>query len=102
MKIFTCQNCGQLLHFENTICVRCGMSLGFLPRSLTLSALSPGEGAFRAMADGGGWRLCGNARHEACNWMVPAEEPDDFCPSCDLNRTIPDLSTAINLERWRA
>jgi hypothetical protein len=37
----------------------------------------------------------------ACNWMVPAEATDDFCPACDLNRTIPDLSAPGNAERWR-
>ena len=31
MRVFTCQNCGQLLHFENTVCMRCGWPLGFLP-----------------------------------------------------------------------
>ena len=31
MKIFVCESCGQMLHFENTVCVRCGAPLGFLP-----------------------------------------------------------------------
>ena len=28
MKLFECQNCGQLLYFENTGCERCGHVLG--------------------------------------------------------------------------
>ena len=76
MRVFTCQNCGQLLHFENTVCMRCGMALGFLPGPLLLSALTPEEDRYRAMADGGLRRLCANAMDGACNWMVPAEAPD--------------------------
>jgi hypothetical protein len=102
MRIFTCQNCGQLLHFENTVCMRCGMALGFLPEPLLLSALTQKSGHWRAMADGGTWRLCANATEGACNWLVHADDPDDFCLACSLNRTIPDLSAPGNGARWRA
>jgi hypothetical protein len=102
MRVFTCQNCGQLLHFENSVCMRCGMALGFLPEELTLSALNPEGDAWRAMADNGLWRPCGNAEAAGCNWVVPAEDADPFCPACELNRTIPDLAVPGNLERWQA
>jgi hypothetical protein len=102
MKLFTCQNCGQLLHFENTVCMRCGAALGFVPETLTLSALTQDGDAWRAGTGAGLWRLCGNAMQGACNWLVPAGDPDAFCPACDLNRTIPDLSAPENAERWRA
>ncbi len=102
MKIFTCQNCGQLLHFENTVCMRCGMALGFLPDDLALSALTPEGDGFRALAGDGAWRLCANASEGACNWLVPAGDTHEFCPACDLNHTIPDLSVPGNPERWRA
>jgi hypothetical protein len=102
MKIFACQNCGQLLHFENTGCMRCGLGLGFLPASLSLSALTPDGEAFLAMADGARWKLCGNAGAAICNWLVPADSPDAFCPACALNRTIPDLAAPGNLQRWQA
>ena len=29
MKLFTCQNCGQPLYFENTTCASCGLRLGY-------------------------------------------------------------------------
>ncbi len=105
MKIFTCQNCGQLLHFENTVCIQCGRPLGFLPASLELSALDVGEvagdGTVTAMADGSAWRACANADQALCNWMVPADSAEAFCPACALNRTIPDLGIVGNLERWQ-
>ncbi|MET0745399.1 MAG: zinc-ribbon domain-containing protein, partial [Microvirga sp.] len=39
MKLFKCQNCGQLLYFENRRCERCGFALGYLPAESNLSAL---------------------------------------------------------------
>jgi len=102
MKIFTCQNCGQLLHFENTVCMRCGRPLGFLPSRLALSALDTGHGTVTAMADGSRWKPCANSSQALCNWLVPFDSAEAFCPACALNRTIPDLSVLGNLERWQA
>ena len=104
MRIFTCQNCGQLLHFENVVCMRCGMTLGFLPEPLTMSALELAEGGDQwvARADGGRWRQCANMAQADCNWMVPADGEEVHCPSCRLDRTIPDLSQPENVERWKA
>ena len=48
MKLFECQNCGQLIYFENTRCERCDSALGFLPGPAILTALEDkGEGAFK-------------------------------------------------------
>jgi hypothetical protein len=101
MKTFSCQNCGQLLHFENSVCMRCGMPLGFLPASLTLSALIVTDEGMIAMADGARWKPCGNAGPALCNWLVPGDDASAFCPACALNRTIPDLGVPGNPERWQ-
>ena len=100
MRIFTCQNCGQLLHFENSVCMRCGMTLGFLPAPLTLSALELRGDRWIARADGAEWRQCANLAQAHCNWMVPVDG-GIFCPACALNRTIPNLADPGNLERWQ-
>ena len=104
MKIFACQNCGQLVHFENTGCMTCGAPLGFLPATLTLSALAPAKNGGQIALGGPGeiWRACANAEILGCNWMVPAGDPGGYCPSCALDNTIPDLDVAGNLEGWRA
>ena len=39
MKLFECQNCGQPLFFENTLCESCGLRLGYLPERETVTAL---------------------------------------------------------------
>jgi hypothetical protein len=103
MRVFTCQNCGQLLHFENTVCMRCGRPLGFLPADLVLSALTvEADDGLVAMADGLRWKRCANATAALCNWLIPEDEVDAFCPACDLNRTIPDLDVPGNAGRWQS
>jgi hypothetical protein len=103
MKLFECQNCGQLLYFENTRCERCGHVLGYLPDRAALSALVPQDSQrWRAlMAPEQLQRFCANAAHDACNWLVPAAAAQAFCPACRLNRTIPDLRPPEHLLRWQ-
>nr|WP_295836881.1 putative zinc-binding peptidase [uncultured Azospirillum sp.] len=104
MKLFECQNCHQPLYFENTLCERCGHRLGYLPDTGTLSALDPTDhdGAWSALATPERlYKFCANAELDACNWMLPADSADTHCAACRHNRTIPDLSDADNLTRWR-
>ena len=44
MKLFECQNCGQPLYFENTVCESCGLRLGYIPDMNTISVLEPEGG----------------------------------------------------------
>ena len=103
MRLFSCDQCGSLLHFENTRCEGCGAALGFLPSRGALSAF---DAAGVAMLDGGRWKPCSNAVWDACNWMVPVRQTagrdgDEFCPACRLNTMVPDLRQAANLPLWR-
>ncbi|RVT95688.1 hypothetical protein EOD42_15955 [Rhodovarius crocodyli] len=98
MRLFACQNCGQVLHFENTRCVRCDAVLGYLPEQNTLTAL---DGDKPLAAPDRQVRFCDNAAHDSCNWLVPADSPERFCIACRHNRTIPDLSNPANLPLWR-
>ena len=103
MKLFECQECGQLLYFENTRCERCGHVLGYLPDRAVLSALTPEDGdRWRPLAARDRVvRFCANAGYEACNWLVPADGGETFCRACRHNRTIPDLGPPDHLLRWR-
>ena len=102
MRTFTC-SCGNTLYFENTQCFACGRVLGFLPETLTLSALeSAGDLEWRALAArGDSYRQCKNYREEnVCNWMVPSDDPNAFCRACRLNHVIPNLSDPRNRVLW--
>lgn len=114
MKLFQCQCCGQVLHFENTTCLRCGRMVGYHPDQDRMVSVEP-DGALWRVADPNGlnpdprrWRFCRNWELSACNWMVevaPDESvaPDHpaFCTACRHNRTVPDLSEPVNLLRWQ-
>ena len=95
MKLFECQNCGQLVYFENTQCERCGFPLGFLPDVAMLTALKAnGSGGYTPLSDPArSVSYCANFEHSACNWLVDAGS-GPLCPACKLNRTIPDHHSA--------
>jgi hypothetical protein len=85
MRRFSCERCGQLLFFENSVCLRCGAAVGFQPSALELVALE----------DHPELSVCSNQRAAECNWLVePGDnaDGDDFplCLSCNLTRTRPD------------
>ena len=113
MRLFKCQNCGQLVYFENTTCERCSFKLGFLPAKMTVTALEPPveeqvpdsdnpRQTWKALAlTGTDFRLCDNAAHSACNWLIDANSTDTLCAACRHNRTIPDLTVPQNLLRWQ-
>lgn len=104
MKLSRCETCGNMLHFENSVCLRCGSPLGFIPEAMDLRALiAQDDGTFAPKArPDERWRPCANAADAGCNWLVPLDAPDEFCTACHLNRTIPDLSVPGNQDKWRA
>lgn len=96
MKTFHCDACDALVFFENVRCLNCGETLAYIPELADVSTVVPAEGDLWTSADsrlqGRSFRLCRNSvDHEICNWAVPAEDPDPYCLSCRLTRTIPDL-----------
>jgi hypothetical protein len=103
MKIFRCQSCSQLLHFNNHACERCGHRLGYIAEEGVLSAVqADGDGWTALAVPGTRYRFCDNAGYQACNWLVPEAADGGLCLACRHNRTIPDLSVAENLSRWQA
>ncbi len=102
MKIFHCTSCDALVYFENSQCVSCQSVLAYLPDLGVMGALRAGsDGNWTEARNGRSFRLCANYRTEnVCNWALPTEEPAEYCLSCRLNRTIPDLSLPANREAW--
>jgi len=104
MKKFQC-TCGNTVFFENTSCMQCGRKLGFLPDVLELSALEPASNgrwlALTPSAQGTHYHQCRHySQDDACNWMVPVEDPEPFCIACRLNQVIPNLNKPGNRELW--
>lgn len=93
MKAYYC-TCGWRVFFENTECLGCKRKLGFDPARSAMVALEPQEG--RTYRDAGdprrGYHLCRNYRvHGVCNWLVPAQDPGQYCLACNLNQEVPSL-----------
>jgi hypothetical protein len=87
MLSFACGHCGQLVFFENTVCLNCRTPLGFVPERLELVALEGDDE--RAL------HRCVNLGLAGCNWMV--DEPGRLCRSCELTRTRPNDGDAAGL-----
>ena len=47
------------------------------------------------------YTYCDNHKHDVCNWLVEKSSNSEFCLACSLNRTIPHLLSAENLEKWK-
>jgi hypothetical protein len=102
MKLFSCQHCAQILFFENIRCERCQHALGYWPDDNVLSALEPDGDAWRALGvDNKRFRLCANAVHDVCNWLVPADSTDTMCAACSHNRVIPTLGSPEHRLAWQ-
>jgi hypothetical protein len=103
MKIYKCAHCGQLVYFENTHCERCGHSFGFEKESLTLITLVPADNNTwqQYRQAGKTYRYCANNNYGVCNWLIPTSNFDLYCPACELNQTIPDISSNQNISYWQ-
>ncbi len=103
MKLFTCSHCKNPLYFENNTCLSCGHPVGFDADKLSLITLeAAGNGQYTGITDKNiAYRFCENATHGTCNWLVPEAHNGVFCRACELNRTIPELSSQQNLDRWK-
>jgi hypothetical protein len=84
VRAFSCDHCGLLLFFENSLCLRCGTPQGFVPSRLDLATLEPGSEDERTL------RRCANSVIAECNWMLEPQERGDLCRSCRLTRTRPN------------
>ncbi len=109
MKRLRCR-CGNRVFFENRHCLACGHALAYAPdRDEMLRRSAPGDpapGSAEAWSDPwgreGSYRVCVNrTTHDVCNWLAEPDSHHALCPSCRLNRTIPNLSVPENRDRWR-
>ena len=103
MRLFKCDSCNQVVHFDNDHCGHCGHKLGYIAPDFEMAALEPaGEGRWHALRTPRRlFRFCENADMDACNWLLPDSSPDRYCAACRHNRTVPNLSEDDNMVAWR-
>jgi hypothetical protein len=99
MRVFTCDNCGQLVFFDNSKCLRCNSPLGYVHPKRDIVALT--EVAPDHLVDLGNpvrsWQRCATEAVTGCNWLVPAGT-NALCESCVLTRTRPSDDDAEGME----
>lgn len=103
MRLFSCSNCANVVHFENDGCVTCGSRLAFRPRALDMVALDASGTHVLENGQSGNVPIspCSNAALGGCNWLVDDGHASGFCLACRHNVTIPDLSIPENLHNWQ-
>lgn len=98
MKAFRCRVCDNPLHFENSLCVSCGTSLGF---SRAERAIVPLDASGRYVDSTGlVWHVCANLNLSGCTWLAPLQGGQ--CSSCDLTRTRPSDDDLVGLTNFPA
>jgi len=110
--VHQCQ-CGQLLFFDNSVCLRCGAAVAYQPNLGQVKSLEPaadentnqalwyiqGEDASTRRS----YARCANLNSPAlCNWLITDVRTGTLCTACALNITIPDLSQSDNADYWQA
>ncbi|MDO3386495.1 putative zinc-binding metallopeptidase [Gilvimarinus sp. SDUM040013] len=99
MKDFQCE-CGNRIFFFNNRCLSCERRLGFDPNLLIMRAFPKTDGWLRSDS-GEDFNYCQNYYDfNACNWLVKKGSKNRYCLSCRLNKTVPDLVSAENINRW--
>jgi len=105
MRLSTCDNCGQMVYFENTSCTRCGALLGFNVENLQMESFKSNEDGVLTPIDKESehtYKYCSNGiLYNACNWVLASSDDNELCVACQLNRTIPDLTVTNNLTLWK-
>ncbi len=99
MKNYQC-TCGNTVYFENTHCIKCGRTLGLDITSDRMLALDEDSPGIYFSADAGKVSLCRNyTDFNVCNGI--SHDNSQYCYSCLLNITVPNLSYEENITKWR-
>ncbi len=101
MKIFECGNCAYPLYFENLRCEKCGRFTGYSDLYREMKTFTSKNGLLKSDTEGDLFKYCRNTDSGVCNWIIPANNENDYCLACSLNRIIPDLSIQENAQKWQ-
>lgn len=106
MRLFLCDDCGELVYFENNVCLNCQQQLAFDPATLAMTTIAPAEeipNQWRPVDNSRieRFRRCDNdLQHNVCNWLIPADSDQTLCFACQFTEMIPNLFDAANKAHW--
>ena len=109
MKYFECSSCHHQIYFMDYACKNCEHPIGYVASEKYMgtfvvdeqstthpiwTALNPD---FKQKA----FKPCKNFNlYKNCNWLLPEDQENEFCESCQLTHTILDLSQPDNIKYW--
>jgi hypothetical protein len=100
MKIYTC-DCGQAIYFDNVTCVSCKRSIALDIYGDKMNIIESRQNDLARTSDNRQIRLCRNyTEYQVCNCSIPENHDNEYCLSCESNKTIPNLSTGENIIKW--
>jgi len=100
MKLFHCENCQNLLFFDNTLCQQCQSQVGFNPVDFEFAVLHDNNRVATQETNNGNWHYCANHKLGSCNWLVMGDS-NLLCQCCQLNRYIPNLTFEKDQQQWQ-
>ncbi|EAQ77213.1 hypothetical protein DSM3645_04100 [Blastopirellula marina DSM 3645] len=106
MRLFLCDDCGELVYFENNSCLACKQRLAFDPTTLSMATIVPTDESAKKWKSVDSsrtdlFRRCQNdVQHNVCNWLIPADSDQTICFACQFTTVIPNLYEAANLAHW--
>ena len=80
--------------------------LGYQPEQRVIGSFeSAADGHWRSLNPhdtGRYYKQCSNyLKEHVCNWMLDADDPNDYCASCQMTLVIPSLSSDTNHLLWQ-
>ena len=104
MRTYDCQ-CGGLLFFESTQCLKCKCDSGMCTSCRTVTSIDRKDQSTWVCGNkqcGTQIQRCGNFSPNAiCSRLIPVGDADALCDYCQLTEVIPDLAIDGNIEKWR-
>ncbi len=103
MQRYFC-HCGQELFLENGVCTRCRRLVGYDPVQRRVLSLEQNKNGWQCTRTGLHYRFCYNRmEYGVCHGVIAEDTAlgdKALCAACQLTRTIPDMSKALNRKRW--
>ena len=120
MKYFECGFCHHQIFFDDVECQHCQHPIGYVTESKAmLSFEKTSDLLWKALLSPANQNLSGErfpsvtlhhqyfkpcknySVYQVCNWVVPADNPHEYCESCQLTHVLPNLNSEENLLYWR-
>lgn len=109
MRYFSCSTCQQQIFFAKTHCDYCHTRIGYSGKYQDLLCFTGDSNEIWEIKPHPNttiktrkFKPCYNyTNHQICNWVLPLEDEEIYCESCQLTYIIPPLDQPENIEYWR-